>query len=123
MFTAMHYRCSTSSHSSDLSLSGILLQARIKMLPPLEKHRLTDQLEPRRKDEFWVLEHDLQFVGSHVAAVFDFIGVDICIDVGLDEEDVVNWGINLLANQVVNNLRLLLHEFLEAPLPITNVRS
>jgi len=36
------------------------------------------------------LEHGLQLVLSHKGAVADFIGVDVEVDVGLYEEDVVN---------------------------------
>lgn len=61
------------------------------MAPPLEEHRLADQLEPWCELERLVLEHGLQIFLGHVAAVTNFIGVDVEIDVGLDEEDVVNY--------------------------------
>lgn len=60
------------------------------MVPPLIKHALTDEPEPRRELERWVLEHGLEVVLGDVAGVADFVGVDIEIDVRLNEEDVVD---------------------------------
>lgn len=60
------------------------------MAPPLEKHRIADQLEPRRELQSRLLEHLLQLVRRHVPRVAHFVGVDIQIDVRLDEQNVVN---------------------------------
>lgn len=60
------------------------------MVPPLEEHCLADQLEPWCELERLVLEHGLQLVLGDKSAVSGFVGVDVEVDIGLDEKDVVN---------------------------------
>jgi hypothetical protein len=79
-----------SLHPPDLCLTQVLLEARVEVAPPLEEHCLADQFEPRCELERLVLEHGLQLVLGNERAVTDFVGVDVEVDIGLDEEDVVN---------------------------------
>jgi hypothetical protein len=67
------------------------------MTPPLEEHGLADQLEPRCELERLILEHSLQLILGDKGTVTDFIGVDVKIDIGLDEQDVVNCAIVSIA--------------------------
>ncbi len=60
------------------------------MRPPLEKHGVADQLEPWRENDFVVVEHGFELIGSNVSNVADFIRGWLKINVGLDEEDIVN---------------------------------
>ena len=60
------------------------------MLPPLEQHRFADELEPRRELELRVLEQGLQLLGRDVFRVLNLVLVDVEVNVGLDEEDVVD---------------------------------
>ena len=61
------------------------------MLPPLEKHGLADELEPRGELQRRILKHLLELIGRHVLGGLDFVLVDVEVDVGLDEEDVIDW--------------------------------
>ncbi len=60
------------------------------MLPPLEKHGLADELEPRGKLQRGILKHLLELISGHVLGGLDFVLVDVEVDVGLDEEDVID---------------------------------
>ena len=60
------------------------------MLPPLEEHGLADELEPRGKLQRGILKHLLELISRHVLGSLDFVLVDVEIDVGLDEEDVID---------------------------------
>lgn len=82
--------CRVRSHATDLLLVGVLLQARIQMLPPLKEHRLADELEPRRERQVGVSKLLLQLLRRYVCGRLDFILVDIEVDIRLDEEDVVD---------------------------------
>jgi hypothetical protein len=64
-------------HPSNLCLTQVLLEARVEVAPPLEEHRLADQLEPRCELERLVLEHGLQLVLGHEGAVAGLVGVDV----------------------------------------------
>lgn len=72
-----------------LALEGrhLALQNR---LPPLEQRALANEFEPRRESQRVVFEHILQLILGHVLRRLDFIWVLVDIDVGLDEEDVIN---------------------------------
>lgn len=61
------------------------------MAPPLKQHSVADQFEPRSEFELGVGKHALEFFGGDVFGILDFVGVWYDIDVGLDEEDVVNY--------------------------------
>lgn len=87
----MPYHTLLSLHPPDLCLTQVLLEARVEVAPPLEQHCFADQLEPRCEFERLVLEHGLQLILGNEGAVTDFVGVDVEVDVGLDEEDIVNW--------------------------------
>ena len=71
-------------------LVNVPLEPRIKALPPLEEHGLADELEPGREFERRVLKKLAQLVGAHVFRVAGLIGIGHNIDLGLDEENVVN---------------------------------
>jgi hypothetical protein len=62
----------------------------VKVGPPLEKHSLADELEPRGEGEGFVLEHGPQLVGGDVFVGLDLVGVDVKVDGGLREQDVVD---------------------------------
>lgn len=79
------------SHAPDLLLVQIGVQARVEMRPPLKQHRIANQLEPGRELERWVVELLLQVIGRDVLSGLDFVLVDVKIDVGLDEQDVVDY--------------------------------
>ena len=66
------------------------------MAPPLEEHCLADQLEPWCELERLVLEHGFQLILGDEGAITDFVGVDVKIDIGLDEENVVNCDLSVL---------------------------
>jgi hypothetical protein len=77
-------------HSSDLLLVHVLLQTLVEVLPPLEKQRMANELEPWGELQGRIIEHRLQTVGGDVSSVADFIEVGLEVDVCLDEENVVD---------------------------------
>lgn len=60
------------------------------MRPPLEEHRVANELEPGREFEARVLEHLLQLLRRDVLCGLHLVLVGVDVDVGLDEEDVVD---------------------------------
>ena len=62
----------------------------IQALPPLEEHGLADELEPRGELERRVLEELLELVGIDVFGVANLVGAGVEVDLGLDEEDIVD---------------------------------
>lgn len=60
------------------------------MFPPFEKHRIADQLEPGRELRSLVVKHPLQLAFGNISRVFDFVGIRRDVNVGLDEEYVVD---------------------------------
>ena len=60
------------------------------MVPPLEQLRLADELEPGRDEGLGVGEDGLELVGRDVLYGLDLVGADVEVDIGLDEEDVVD---------------------------------
>jgi hypothetical protein len=80
-------------HTSDLLLVQVLVEARVEVLPPLEEHRVTDELEPRSENQARIIELLLETFGSNVLGISDLVLVDVKVDVGLDEENVVNCSI------------------------------
>lgn len=79
-----------SQHAPNLLLVGVLLKPRVKVLPPLEEHRVADELEPGRELEARVLEQLLESVGGGVLRGLDLVLVGVEVDVGLDEENVID---------------------------------
>jgi len=78
-------------HPSNARLPLVLVQRRrTELAPPLEQHRVADELEPWREDKPGLLKHLLQFRLRHVLRIAHFVGVDIQIDIGLDKEDIVD---------------------------------
>lgn len=78
-------------HASDLLLVRVRLESRIQVRPPLEEHRVADELEPRSELQRRVLELLLQVFCRNVLCGLDLVLVGLQVDVGLDEEDVVNY--------------------------------
>jgi hypothetical protein len=78
------------SHPSYLLFVHVLLDAVVQVLPPLEEQRVADEFEPGRKLERGVIEHGLQSVSSNVFGIADFVQIGLEINVGFDEENVVN---------------------------------
>jgi hypothetical protein len=58
--------------------------------PPLEQHGIADQLEPRGELEIGLSKHLPEFVRSDISGILDFPGVQVEINVCLDEKDIVN---------------------------------
>jgi hypothetical protein len=85
-----HFICCESLHASDLLLVQVLAKTRVKVLPPLKEHRVTDELEPRSENQAWVIELLLEALGSDVLGISDLVLVDVKVDVSLDKENVVN---------------------------------
>jgi hypothetical protein len=82
-----------SSHSPDLLLVQELLETRIEVLPPLEQHRFANELEPWRELQLGILEESLQILGRDIFCILDLVLVDVEVNIGLDEQDVVDyWG-------------------------------
>ena len=77
-------------HSANLLLVLILLQSSVQVLPPLKQHGVTDELEPRSEDKLGVVKHGLELVSGDVAGITDLIDIWRKIDIGLDEQNVVN---------------------------------
>jgi hypothetical protein len=63
----------------------------VEASPPLEEHALADELEPRREQERIVLEHCFELVFGNVFGGLYFVGVLLKINIGLDEENVIDW--------------------------------
>lgn len=89
------------------------------MAPPLEQHRVADELEPRGELEVGLLEHLLQLIGGDVAGVADLVGVDLEVDVGLDEKDVVDCMTLVMHSTSFGNWNEIKHTFVLSPLAIT----
>lgn len=74
----------TQSHPPDLCLVQVLVQV-VKVLPPLEKHGVTNEFKPRSKGQAFILEHLLQLISGYVFVVLGLVRVDVEINFGLDE--------------------------------------
>lgn len=61
------------------------------MRPPLEKDVLADESEPGSELDGRILEEGLEIVGGDVFGGLDLVLADLQVDVGLDEEDIVDW--------------------------------
>lgn len=66
-----------SLHASNLLLVHVLLQARVEALPPVEEHRVADELEPRGENQLGIVELLLQALRGNVLCVPDLVLVDI----------------------------------------------
>lgn len=72
------------SHPPDLCLVQVLVQV-VKVPPPLEKHGVANEFEPRSEGQACVLEHLLQLVRGYVFVVLGLVRVDVEINLGLDK--------------------------------------
>ena len=88
---------SPKSHAPDLDLGLKLFQPCVEVLPPVKQHRVADELEPGRELESGIVEQRLELVGRDVFSILNLVLVDCETDVGLDEEDIINWGEGRLA--------------------------
>lgn len=77
-------------HSSNLLLVHVLVQSSVKVIPPLEQHGVANKLKPGCELEGGLIKQLLQLLCTNVLCVSNFVDVDIEINVGLDEEDVVD---------------------------------
>ena len=77
-------------HPPDGSLSLVLIQTVVEVFPPLEESALADELEPGGESEGIVFEHGLELRLGDVFGGLDFVGVGVEVNVGLDEEDIVD---------------------------------
>ena len=78
------------SHPANRCFTHVLLEALIQMFPPLEEHSVADKLEPRGEPERGVMEQLLQSICSNVFSVLDFVRVRLEVDIGFDEENVID---------------------------------
>jgi len=60
------------------------------MVPPLVQHTFANQLEPRRELQRLVFEHGSEILLGNKPRVANFVGIDVKVDVGLDEQDIIN---------------------------------
>ena len=77
-------------HPPDLSLPNVLFQPTIQVFPPLKQHRIANQLEPRSKLVLWIIKHLAEVVGGGIASRLDLVQIGLKVDVGLDEQNVVD---------------------------------
>ena len=120
---AFDFRCFPSQfvphkslHTSNLLLVQVLVEARVKVLPPLEEHRVANELEPRSEEQAGVVELLLELLGSDVLGISDLVLVDIEINVGLDKENVVNCVFML---DFAASKNWLVHTLVLTPLSVT----
>lgn len=52
---------------------------------------MTDELEPRRKLQARILEHVFQLLRRNISGVLCFVRISLDVDIGFDEEDVINY--------------------------------
>lgn len=79
-----------SLHAANLLLVQVLVQTRIEVLPPLKQHRVADELEPGSEDQAGVVELLLELLWADILSIPDLVLVDIEVDIGLDEQDIVD---------------------------------
>jgi hypothetical protein len=72
------------------------------MLPPLKEHRMTDELEPRRELQAGLLEHLFKLLCGNISRVANLVGVNLKVDIGLNEENVVNCGVSPIVRCIFN---------------------
>lgn len=83
--------CADVSHAANLLLPLVLVQVGgAEVAPPLEQHRIANQLEPGSEFEARLGEHPLQFLGADIFRIADFVRVHVQIDICLNEEDIID---------------------------------
>lgn len=80
-------------HPTNVLLTQVFIQALVEVIPPLEQHRLANELEPRCKLQRRIVKHGLQVLLCDVSRILHLVRAGLERDgrVGLDEEDVVDW--------------------------------
>jgi hypothetical protein len=80
-------------HPADLCVVQIPVQSLIKVPPPLEQHRLADELEPGRELQVFVLKLSFEFAFRHVLDISYFVRIRVDVNFGgwLDEENVIDF--------------------------------
>lgn len=107
-------------HASNLRLALELGERwGVEMAPPLEQHGVADELEPRRELQVWPLEHRLQLGGRNIRGVTDFVGVNVEINVRLDEEDVIDCTKSVILRMATQNRPAGQHTLVLSPLSVT----
>lgn len=93
----------------NLLLVHVLLEAGVEVSPPLEEERVADELEPGSELEAGVLKQLLQTIGADILGRLDLVGAGVQVDVGLDEQDVVDWGDGLaeMRNRTIADIHTL----------------
>ena len=84
--------CPARLHPPNLVFIRVFIEASIKVIPPLEQHRVTDQLEPRSEPEAVVLEHGLEAVLRHILRILNLIRIGFVVDIRFDDEYIVDCG-------------------------------
>jgi hypothetical protein len=85
-----HHTQPVRSHPPDLGLALVLFQTAVQVVPPLKQHALTNELEPWCELVRLVPEHVLELGSGNVFRIANLVRVDLQVDVGLDEQDVVD---------------------------------
>lgn len=80
----------TALHSVNLFLVHKLLEAVVEVSPPVKEERVADELEPGGELEARVVKQSLELVGADILGSLDLVGAGVEVDVGLDEENVVD---------------------------------
>ena len=60
------------------------------MLPPLEQHRVTDELKPGCEHELWVAKHFAEVISRGIAGGLDLTKIGFDVDVGFNEQNIVD---------------------------------
>lgn len=104
------------SHSSDVLLIFVFVQAGVEVFPPFEEHGVANELEPGSELQAAILERSLEFLCCDIFRISYFVLVNFEVDVGFDEHDVVDW--NDWSGNVVYHARIPL-TFVLAPFSVT----
>lgn len=97
----VHVPSSILQHAANLLLVHKLLEAGVEVGPPLKQHGVADELEPRGELQARVVELLLELFGRNVLGSLDLVGAGVEVNVGLDEEDVVDCVISMLAQLAI----------------------
>lgn len=78
-------------HPANFLLVLVLVEGgSAQVAPPLEQHRVADQLKPGGELQVGLVEHGLQFLGIDVACIANFVRARRKINIRLNKQNVVN---------------------------------
>lgn len=77
-------------HSVDRLIVRVLLETGVKASPPVKEECIADELEPRGELEAGVFEELLETVGAAVLSVPDLVRAGGKVDVGFNEQNIVD---------------------------------